>query len=243
MLCWHLRLAAQTIIKACVEVFIWRGHYSLEYILTGKKLSPLKVSPKSSLQSFFCSCWIELLAKKSTTWSGIQDWWAPHQAQPLQVFQQSSPSSLATTSPNWIIGSDESFRLDSGEVWGPLQSKTDPIWPFTVKEVLLGCFDSGYSESYTMSIPMFVLMKIQAGLFCGCLVSFLLSWLWRWVFFCVSVSPVVSCLRLARIGEPPQAPSPSTPTTSSYALLSCPVQACIIYPPACLLAYASWSAP
>lgn len=64
-----------------------------------------------------------------------------------------------------------------------------------------------------------------------------------WCHFCfcndssefsfVSV-PVVSCLRLARISEPPQAPSQFTSTTSSYALLSCPVQTCIIYPP-CML--------
>lgn len=108
---------------------------------------------------------------------------------------------------------------------------------------LLGYFDSGYSVSHTVSTCVFVLMKIQAGLFCGCLVSFLLSWPWQWVFLCVCVSPVVSCLRLARISEPPQAPGPSTPTISSDALLSCPVQACIIYPPACLLLCASWSAP
>lgn len=39
----------------------------------------------------------------------------PHtrHSSPLQVFQPSSPSSLATTSPNWIIGSVESFMPDS----------------------------------------------------------------------------------------------------------------------------------
>ncbi len=100
-----------------------------------------------------------------------------------------------------------------------------------------------YSVSHTMSARVFVLMKIQAGLFCGCLVSFLLSWPWQWVCFCVCVSLVVSCLRLARISEPPQAPSPSSPSTSSHGLLPCTVQACIIYPPACLPLCALWSAP
>lgn len=82
------------------------------------------------------------------------------------------------------------------------------------------CFDEN-SSWLVMRLPSFIL----------------LSWPGQWVFF------VMSCVRLARTGEPPQAPSPSTPTASSYALFSCPVQACIIYPPACLPAYASWSAP
>lgn len=41
--------------------------------------------------------------------------------------------------------------------------------------VLLHCFDRDYSVNHTVSARVFVLMKIQAGLFCGCLVSFLLS--------------------------------------------------------------------
>lgn len=92
-----------------------------------------------------------------------------------------------------------------------------------------------------MSARVFVLMKIQAGLFCGCLVSFLLSWPWQWVFFCVSVSPVVSCLRLARISEPPQAPQPIhfyhfklRPSLSSCAGMHY-LPACMPPPYACIL--------
>lgn len=109
----------------------------------------------------------------------------------------------------------------------------------------LDCFVSGRLQCQSHHVSLCVCYDENSSwlVFLAAWCHFVLSWPWHWVFFCVCVSPAVSCLRLARISEPPQAPSPSSLTTSSQGLLPCPVQTCIIYPPACLLLCASRSSP
>lgn len=75
-----------------------------------------------SLTTEFLLCLLVNVSWSSAGRSGLGDRWAPHQAQPPQVFQPSSPSSLATTSANWIIGSDESFSLEPNRPRGGLRS-------------------------------------------------------------------------------------------------------------------------
>lgn len=113
MFCLHLRLAAQTAIESCVEVFSWnRCTIPLLHRVAGCKVD----------------------RRKNAGGSGLQDLWASHRAQPPQVFQPSSPSSLATTSANWIIVSDESFRLEPqrtlGSLFSPSSVRKESIWPF-----------------------------------------------------------------------------------------------------------------
>lgn len=136
---------------------------------------------------------------------------APHQAAPSQVLQPSSPSCPAPASANWIIGSDESFihePRDPGAAWSPQWCPKDQICSVTVTEVLLHCFDSGCSVSHTVSAPCFVLTKTRAGVLRGRWLSFLLSWSWQSDCFCVCVSRVASCLRLARTTSPHKPPRP-----------------------------------
>lgn len=131
-------------------------------------------------------------------------------AEPLQVFQPSPLSSL-TSAANWIIDWDENWGWslkDLREVYGSSAVWTGPDMVFSVNCCCAQLFwQRMQCVSNYVSFLRFVLMTSQAGLICSRLMSFMLSWRRRHIYFCLSLL-WLSCLRLARKSEPPQAPQP-----------------------------------
>lgn len=73
----------------------------------------------AAAHSASCTAWSRpcLVGSTVSFWEETPGWFhssPPHQAEPLQVFQLSSPSSLGTVSPNWVIES-EGFLMPEPE--------------------------------------------------------------------------------------------------------------------------------